>query len=176
MHLIPKNKQEWLKLFPALFGYIVVACIIWKFWSFNVSQEDSPFTPPPELSSIMNQATFLADVLFNCLIIYYALNTRRVQRIRALTFWIWGCSINLIREIGLVLCNYWPQPLGNNENNVFRNSFWGLLYNFPMGSFVEFYWLGYLLTGVLYVAGVILAIQKLRAKEQFKPSPNTANR
>ena len=174
MHLIPKNKQEWLKLFPALFGYIVVACIIWKFWSFNVSQEDSPFTPPPELSSIMNQATFLADVLFNCLIIYYALNTRRVQRIRALTFWIWGCSINLIREIGLVLCNYWPQPLGNNENNVFRNSFWGLLYNFPMGSFVEFYWLGYLLTGVLYVAGVILAIQKLRAKEQFNPSPNTA--
>jgi hypothetical protein len=39
---------------------------------------------------------------------------------------------------------------------------------------VEFYWLGYLLAGVLYVAGVILVIQKLRAKEQFIPSPNTA--
>jgi hypothetical protein len=80
----------------------------------------------------------------------------------------------LIRELGLLICNYWSQQSGNYENTVFHKSFWGLLYNFPTGSFAEFYWLGSLLTGVLYVAGVILAIQKLRAKDQFNPSPNTA--
>lgn len=43
-----------------------------------------------------------------------------------------------------------------------------------MSSFLDFYWLGYLLAGVLYVAGIILVIQKLQSKEPFNPSPNTA--
>lgn len=127
-----------------------------------------------QAGSILTQTAFLADVLMNGLVLCFALNTRRFQKMRALTFWIWGCAINLIRELGLLIFNYWSQQSGNYENSVFHKSFWGLLYNFPTGSFAEFYWLGSLLTGVLYVAGVILAIQNLRAKDQFSPSPNTA--
>ena len=127
-----------------------------------------------QAGSILTQIAFLTDVLINCLVLCYALNVRRSQKIRVLTFWIWGCSINLIRELGLLICNYWSQQSGNYENSVFNKSFWGLFYNFPTGSFGEFYWLASLLAGVLYVAGVILVIQKLRTKEQFNPSPNTA--
>jgi hypothetical protein len=174
MHLIPKNKGEWLKLFPTLFGCIAVAWIVWKFWTYNISEKYNPFTPPPELVSILNHATFLAAVVFDGLVLCYALNARRHQKMRALTFWIWGSSINLIREIGLVLCNYWTPPLGNIGSNFGRTDFWGLFYSFPSSSFMEIYWLGYLLAGVLYVAGVILIIQEQRAKEQFRPSPNTA--
>jgi len=127
-----------------------------------------------QAGSILRQIAFFADVLINGFVLCYALNTRRSQKMRALTFWIWGCSINVIREIGYLLCNYWSPPLGNNLSNVGRTDFWGLLYNFPMSSFVEFYWLSYPLAGVLYVAGVILVIQELRSNEPFVPSPNTA--
>ena len=72
------------------------------------------------------------------------------------------------------MCNYFLPPLGNNVGNIRRTDFWGLLYNFPITSFIEFYWLGYLLAGVLGIAGVVLTIQKQRAKEKFNPSPNTA--
>jgi hypothetical protein len=123
---------------------------------------------------ILKQITFFADVLINTSVLCFALNARRSQKKRALTFWIWGCSINLIREIGMVLCNYWTPPLGNIQSNFGRTDFWGLFYSFPSSSFMEIYWLGYLLTGVLYVAGVILIIQEQRAKDQFSLSPNTA--
>jgi hypothetical protein len=174
MHLTPTRKIEWLRLPAVAFGCLLVAWIIWKFWSFNVSEEDNPFAPPPGLLPILNQAAFLAAILFNGLVLCYALNTRRHHKIRALTFWIWGCSINLIREIGLVLCNYWTPPMGNIESNFGRTDFWGLFYTFPLSSFMQFYWLGLLLAGALYVAGVILAIQQLRAGGRFSLSPNTA--
>jgi len=124
--------------------------------------------------SILRQITFLADVLINGLVLCYALSVRRSQKTRALTYWIWGCLINLIREIGLGLCNYWTPPLGNVENNLGRTDFWGLFYSFPSSSFMEIYWLGYLMSGVLYVSGIILIIQEQRAKDQFSLSPNTA--
>jgi len=123
---------------------------------------------------ILNEITILADVLINGLVLFYILSVRRSQKKRALTFWIWGCLINLIREIGLVLCNYWTPPMGNIESNFGRTDFWGLFYCFPLSSFMEINWLGYLLAGVLYVAGVILIIQERREREQFKTSPNTA--
>ena len=124
--------------------------------------------------SILNGLVILANILINFSVLCYMLNVRRSQKMMALTFWIWGCLINVIRDVGLLLCNYWLPPLGNNVSNMRRTDFWGLLYNFPITSFVEFYWLGFLLSGVLYVAGVILVIQKLRAIEQFKLSSNTA--
>ncbi len=123
---------------------------------------------------VLNRIAFLAEVLVNGFVLCYVLNARRFGKVRALTLWIWACSISLIREPGLMLCNYLLPPLGNNVSNIRRTDFWGLMYNFPITSFIEFYWLGYLLAGVLCVAGVVLTIQKLRAKEEFNPSPNTA--
>jgi predicted tellurium resistance membrane protein TerC len=123
---------------------------------------------------VLNRIAFVADVLVNGLVLCYVLNARRSEKMRALTLWIWGSSISLVREPGLMICNYFLPPLGNNVSNIRRTDFWGLLYNFPITSFIEFYWLGYLLAGVLCIAGVVLTIQKLRAKEEFNPSPNTA--
>lgn len=48
--------------------------------------------------SMLNQVVFTANVLTNCLVLLYAIKTRRIQKMRALTFWIWASSINLIRE------------------------------------------------------------------------------
>ncbi len=222
MHLIPRNKEEWINLVPTLCkAYVATAYVVWKVSSLYVSQEHSPFTPPLAVAggyilSIvvlsfvagiqkgrrqnaaamrtlifivvavvflsmsfqagigLNRVAFAADTLVNGLILCYVLNARRTEKMRALTLWIWGSSISLVREPGLFLCNYFLPPLGNNVSNIRRTDFWGLLYNFPITSFVEFYWLAYLLAGVLCIAGVVLTIQKLRTKGEFNPSPNTA--
>ncbi len=116
---------------------------------------------------------FWSELLASGLVLCYVWKARRFQRTRALTFWIWGGAINIVRETGLLLCNYWTPPLGN-AGYVGRTDFWGLMYYFPASSFLEFYWLGFLLTGVLYVAGLVLICQRLQSKEEFKPSPNTA--
>jgi hypothetical protein len=127
-----------------------------------------------QAASILNRIVLIANILANCLVLFYAINARRRQKMRTLTFWIWASSISLIREPGLFICNYILPPLGNNTTNIGRTDFWGMLYNFPITSFLDFYWLGYLLAGVLYVAGILLTIQKLQSKEPFNPSPNTA--
>jgi hypothetical protein len=124
-------------------------------------------------SLAFGEVTFCGGLLVNGFIICYGLNARRFQKTRALTFWIWGSAINIVREIGLVICNYWTPPLGN-AGYVGRTDFWGLMYYFPMSSFLEFYWLGFLLAGVLYVAGIVLSLQKLQSEKEFIPSPNTA--
>jgi hypothetical protein len=123
---------------------------------------------------VLNCIAVVLDLLVNGMVLCYVLNARRTEKMRALTLWAWGSSIGLVREPGRFLCNYFLPLWGNNMSNIRRTDFWGLFYNFPRTSFMEFYWLGYLLAGVLCIAGVVLTIQKLRTKGEFSPSPNTA--
>jgi hypothetical protein len=108
------------------------------------------------------------EIVVNGLVLLVALLARCSCKARALTFWIWACSINIAREAGLKFCVFpgWQHT---------RNSwFWQTVNNFPPGDLMDFYWISGFVSSALYVAGIILAIRQLRAKETVNPSPNTA--
>jgi hypothetical protein len=108
------------------------------------------------------------EIVVNGLVFSVALLARRRFKARALTFWIWACAINIAREVGLRFCQFpeWYQAS--------QSRFWQIVNDFPPGDLMEFYWISGFVSSVLYVAGIILAIRQLRAKETVKPSPNTA--
>ena len=184
------DKSPFEPPFPIIAGYLLCVVVLSCVAGFQIGQKQNNaalrtfifiaiglvfLSISFESRQIFRLIAFFADILINGFMVIYLLCIRRSRNWRSLTFWIWACSINLAREIGLLFCNYWLPPFGNNMSTINRKDFWGLMYNFPVNNgFMEFYWLGYLLAGVLSVAGIALAVQKFRFKEKFNPSPNTA--
>jgi len=108
------------------------------------------------------------DILINVAVLCCALIVRFRIKTRALTFFIWGCAINLVRETGIYYCEYPSWDIANSA------PFWRSVHDFPGGSFLEFYWIGYIVAGVLFASGIILSIRQMQAKGMSKVSPNTA--
>ena len=108
------------------------------------------------------------DIWANGWIVCCCFVARRHFKTRAFTCWIWASSINLICEIGIQFCAY------PSWHVVSDDSFWRLVHDYPLGNFLEFYWMGYITAGALYVSGLILAIQQMHAKDLVKPSLNTS--
>src|SRR5271170_8035924 len=99
------------------------------------------------------------EIVVNGLVFSVALLARRRFKARALTFWIWACAINIARAVGSRFCSFpdWHQAP--------QSRFWQIVNDFPPGDLMEFYWISGFVSSALYVAGIILAICQLRAKE-----------
>jgi hypothetical protein len=108
------------------------------------------------------------EIATNLTIFGAALIARRRFKARALTFWIWASSLNIIRELGMKVFN------SLNRYRSPGSPFFHQVSGFPPGAFMEAYWIGGLVSSVLFVAGIILSVRQLRAKETVNPSPNTA--
>jgi hypothetical protein len=111
---------------------------------------------------------FATNIVINGSVLLCALAACRHFKMRAFTFWIWACSINLVREIGIVLCKY---PYAVDKRSL---PLWRLMNDLPAGNFLEFYWIGFIVAGVLWAAGSILVIRHVLTQGRAAVSTNTA--
>jgi hypothetical protein len=117
---------------------------------------------------LLEGAIPVTEIVVNGLVFSVALLARRRFKARALTFWIWACVINIAREVGLSFCKF------PNWYQASQSRFWQIVNDFPPGDLMDFYWISGFVSSALYVAGIILVIRQLQAKETVRPSPNTA--
>jgi hypothetical protein len=108
---------------------------------------------------------------------YYSWKGMRYFKSRAFLYWFWGYLITLAAEIGMRF-GYaaGPLPPGAVEH---AGWFWNLVQNAGLSSlhaewFLELYWLGQIVAGVLIAAGMILLVRQSGPEGSQPLSVNTA--